>query len=383
MADALLGVDRLYRKESGDETGLAVLDMSAGRDPEPFEDYAAVDARFAELQTEAERLPEPDRQVYYRQVCESTRAFVEWRTDGLDFPSQVRRFLHVDPTPPTENEIETLRDELLDELTAMGYDRPLGSAAERWQTDATVPGDESAAVLSELLTETRERTLSRFDVPPSMIPEMDARGVSDAAFNAMCDYPNRTVVINTDPTLTRPWLKKLAIHEGYPGHVLQFALREGWYEEGVAPADGLLSVVNTASSATFEGIADAGTRLLELDEGDDRIARLIGRYQTAIATLSAYRYHRCGTDEAEIRRFLSERAIFGDKGWVENRVKFLIAPERATLMYSYWHGEPTVTDAIESVREEDLPAFLSFLYGRLHSVDTVGMFASRHGDGGG
>ena len=52
----------------------------------------------------------------------------------------------------------------------------------------------------------------------------------------------------------------------YPGHYVQFKLRETWYNrEGSAPADGLLSVVNTASSHTFEGIADNGMTLAGLD----------------------------------------------------------------------------------------------------------------------
>lgn len=377
VTDALLGVDELYREESGDETGLAVLDMSDGRTPERFEDYGAAEARFAELQDAAADLPEPDRRTYYRQVCESTRAFVEWRTDGLPFEEQVRRFLHVPSDPPKASEVERIRADILDELRTLGYDGSLPEAVERWRADNRVPAADAPDVLSSLLDETRDRVLETFDVDPSMVPEMDARGVTDAAFNAMCDYSNRTVVINTDPTLTEPWLTKLAIHEGYPGHVLQFSLREGWYDRGVAPADGLLSVVNTASSTTFEGIADAGIHLLGMDGGDVRVADLAGRYQTALATIAADRFHRSGDSRDEVRTYLADRALFGDEGWVDNRVKFLTAPERATLMYSYWHGEPSVSAALESIPEAQLPDFFTFLYGRLHSVDTVDMFEHR------
>jgi len=66
----------------------------------------------------------------------------------------------------------------------------------------------------------------------------------------MLEVQARTVELNIDPTLTRPALKHLAVHECYPGHYVQFKLREAWYASGEAPADGLLSVVNTASSCT-------------------------------------------------------------------------------------------------------------------------------------
>lgn len=374
LADALLGVDRLYREESGDDVGLAVLDMSDGRPPEEFEDYSEAADRFAQLESNVSDLPEPDRRLYYRQVCESTSSFIEWRTDGLGFTDQVRQFLHVSPDPPTENDIERIEAAIADELDALGYDDHLPRACSKWKADNSVSASDTPTVLSSLLDEVRDATLDLFDVPPSGVPEMDARGVTDAPFNAMCDYPNRTVVVNTDPDLTRPWLRKLAIHEGFPGHALQFSLRERWYDEGHAPADGLLSVVNTASSTTFEGIADAGTRLLGLDGGEDRIARLIGRYQTAIATLAAYRFHMAGADESEIGSFLTDRALFGDEGWVNNRVKFLTAPERAALMYSYWHGEPSVTTTLEAVPDDRVGEFLTYLYGRLHSVDSLEMF---------
>lgn len=377
VTDALLGVDTLYREESGDETGLAVLDMSEGRTPTQFEDYEAALDRFADLEEDTESLPEPDRRTYYRQVCASTRAFIEWRTDGLPFRDQVRRFLHVPADPPSDAEVERIRTEIETHLRSLGYDEALPHAVEEWQADRAVAAADVSSVLSSFLDRTRDRVLEAFDLSPAMIPEMDARGVSDAPFNAMCDYANRTVVINTDPTITEPWLLKLAIHEGYPGHVLQFALREGWYDQGVAPADGLLSVVNTASSTTFEGIADSGLQFLGMDETDVTIADLAGRYQTALATIAADRFHRADDSREEIRRYLADNALFGDNGWVDNRVKFLTAPERATLMYSYWHGQPSVSGAFESVPADQRADFFTYLYGRLHSVDTVEMFEDR------
>ena len=58
-----------------------------------------------------------------------------------------------------------------------------------------------------------------------------------------------------------------------------------------------------------------------------------------------------------------------------NRMRFISAPARAVLIWSYWWGEPVVTSAWRSVAPERRPDFLRYLYGRMHSNSTVGMFA--------
>ena len=63
---------------------------------------------------------------------------------------------------------------------------------------------------------------------------------------------------------------------------------------GAAPADGLLSVVNTASSCTFEGIADNGLRVLDwIESDDDRFSAddplpLGDRHRCGVAAASAW-----------------------------------------------------------------------------------------------
>src|SRR5262249_24760145 len=101
VADALLGLDAHYRRESGVEDGLAVVNLGAegGLPPEPFAPYAEARPRFEDLRREAAALPEADRRAYYDALCHSTLAFVAWRTDGLSFADQLADFLHVPAEP--------------------------------------------------------------------------------------------------------------------------------------------------------------------------------------------------------------------------------------------------------------------------------------------
>ena len=59
---------------------------------------------------------------------------------------------------------------------------------------------------------------------------------------------------------------------------------------------------------------------------------------------------------------------------MDNRLRFIEAPARAVLIWSYWWGERSVRPAWEAVPLESRDAFIRYLYGRMHSIETVGMF---------
>ena len=377
MARALLGVDALYRAlapEGEQDDGLVVVNMAPDHQPERFATYADARARLAELARRAEALPEPDRRVYYGQLCDSTLALVEWREHGLSFTDQFSRFLHVPTQPVSDEELDALRGEMRALLTSMGYDGDLAAQCAAWEERTRVPRDEVAGVLDELLVEAWDRTAARMELPAPRADGMRVSTVSGVAFNARCDYLRRTVELNIDPVLTRPALKHLAVHECYPGHYVQFKLRETWYKDGTAPADGLLSVVNSASSCTFEGIADNGLRVLDwLDSDDDRFAALMSRYRSGIGTGAAWRLHAQGWPNERVTDWLSSQSLVGGDGWAANRMRFIAAPHRAVLIWSYWWGEACVAPAWERVPSERRGEFLRFLYSRMHSPQSVGM----------
>jgi hypothetical protein len=376
ITTALLGVDRLYRLESGDEEGLVVVDMSAGEfQPEIFADYDEARQRWKKLRTLAEGLPEADRRKYYDQLCHSTLAFIEWRQNGLPFTEQLSSFLHVPAAPASDDQLDELCRQMRDLLNQMGYSGDLAMQFTAWENRTRVPADEVPDVLREMLNQAWDRTETRLHIPAEKSDGMKVCLVSGKAFNARCDYLRRTIELNTDPILTRSGLKHLIVHEAYPGHYVQFKLRETWYREGTAPADGLLSVVNTASSSTFEGIADNGMILLDwIETDDDRLQSLLNRYRSGIGTGAAWRLHALGWSIEQTTDWLRERALTGGEGWIVGRMRFLSAPARAVLIWSYWWGEAVVTPAYLNVSHDRRPDFLRYLYGRMHSNETVGMF---------
>jgi hypothetical protein len=378
ITTALLGVDAFYRVESGDEDGLAVLNMDTAGEfvPETFGSWQAARERFADLRQEAVGLPEPDRRVYYDQLAQSTLAFIEWRHHGLPFEAQLTGFLHVPAEEAATAELDLLRTEIRGLLDRAGYPGDLRAQCAAWEARHRIPAGDVPSVLRDLLQKAWDRTEERvIRIPAPRSDGMRVRPVSGVAFNARCDYLERQIEINTDPILTLPGLRHLAVHEGYPGHYVQFKLRETWYREGTAPADVLLSVVNTASSSVFEGIADSGMDLVGwLDSEDDRLQALLSRYRAGIGTGAAWRLHALGWTADAVRDWLHSVSLTGGEGWVANRMAFIAAPSRAVLIWSYWWGEPVVTAAWSAAPPGRRSDFVRYLYGRMHSNTTVAMF---------
>ena len=375
---ALLGVDALYRKESADGEGLAVvnLDTEGRYAADAFASYADAARGFEELRADARGLAEPDRRVYYDDLCRSTLAFITWRRSGLPFIEQIRDFLHVPAEPASAGELEALQAEMGALLGRMGYGGDLRSQCAAWEDRNRVPAEQVPAVLEGLLDEAWTRTEERvMRIPRPRSDGMRVVPVSGVAFNARCNYPSRRIELNVDPVLTRPGLKHLAVHEGYPGHYLQFTLRSTMAESGEASADVLLSIVNSASSSIFEGIGDSGITMLDwMESDDDRVQALMNAYRAGIGTEAAWQFHALGWSAQKVADSLADRSLVGGDGWVANRVKFIQSPARAVLIWSYWWGERVVTKAWSRIGAYRRDSFLPFLYGRMHSNASIELF---------
>lgn len=379
MVRALLGVDELLHVQGGEEDDrLVVLNMAPNHRADAFAGYAAATAHFEDLRHGAATLPEADRRRYYDQLCGSTLALLEWRQGQLAFRDQISRFLHVPAEPASDDELTRLRSDMHSLLNSMGYDGDLERQCTDWETRHRVPVDEIPGTLQALLDQAWDRTAGVIDLPDPKSDGMRVTMVSGVPFNARCDYLRRTVELNAEPVLTYQALKHLAVHECYPGHYVQFKLRETWYREGTAPADGLLSIVNSASSSPFEGIADNGIRVIDwIADDDDRLASLITRYRSGIGTGAAWRLHALKWPSEQVITWLGERALVGGEGWAANRLRFIAAPQRAALIWSYWWGERSVQPVWDSLPQTRRADFLHYLYGRMHSPQTVGMFETQ------
>jgi hypothetical protein len=385
LTSLLLGLDALYAAEQGkgeeasggDIKRLVVLNMSTLHQPDPLDSYAEARARFGELQAIAAGLPEPDRRLYYGQVCGSAIAFATWRESGLPFDRQISDFLHVPAAPASDAQLDSLRGRMRSLLTDLGYTGDLKTQFSAWEGRHRVPEDEVKAVLTELLAECWDRTEAIMEIPATRDDYMRVETTSGVPYNAMCDFSRRLIRLNTDPILTVPGLRHLAVHEGCPGHYVQFKRREVGYARGTAPADVLLSVVNTASSTTFEGIADVGVDVIGWrNDPDGRIGELLARYRSGLGTRAAWRLHAEGWAPEKVRDELHRDALVGGEGWVDARMQFVSRHDRAALIWSYWHGDPSIAAVWERVCQtpDRQASYFDYSYDRMHSPQSIRLF---------
>lgn len=386
LTRALLGLDKLYADEQGITDGdgnhierLVVLNMSKSHQPEAFSGYGDAIDRFQTLQGEAAGLPEPDRQLYYNETCGSAIAFATWRSSGLDFEDQLSRFLHIPAEPASDAELKVLRDLLAQELAGLGYSGDLETMVGVWQDTHRVAPENVKAVLEDLLDEAWDLTEKKMEIPADKSDGMRIEIVRNVPYNAMCDYRHRLIRLNVDPVLTVQGLRHLAVHEGYPGHYVQFKRREVAYAEGLGPADNLLSVVNTASSSPFEGIADSGLDVIGWqDNPDDRVLGLLTRYNSGIGTRAAWHMHADGWSDEAVREEMLRDSLSGGDGWVDSRMGFISRHDRAALIWSYWKGDPGVRlvwDRFKGSPSQETRYF-DWIYNRMHSLKSIQMIGA-------
>lgn len=383
LTPAILAVHDLYAAETGDDEGLVVQKLKTADkyQPAPFKNYAEARECLVQLKTEAAGLPEPDRRVYYDQMCHSLLSFVDWRVQGMSFAGQIKNFVHVPAEPASDAELDDLRGKMRELLTRMGYTGDLAAQCAAWEAHVRVPVDEVPGMLESLMDEAWDRAEKfLFPIPADKSDRMRVIPVSGVHFNAMCNYAERRVHLNVDPILTRPGLKHLTVHEGIPGHYLQFKMRETSLIEGWGPADSCLSVVNCAASSVFEGIGDNGLRALNwIDSDDDLVQGYMNRYRAGIGTGAAWRLHALGWPTEKVADWLRSQSLVGGEGWVANRMGFISAPSRAVLIWTYWWGEAVVAPVWEKESTTRRAEFLPFMYDRLHSNDSIAMLNTLEG----
>lgn len=378
LTPLILGIDTLYTSETGEKDGLIVQKLKTAENYHPlqFNTYHEAFIELERIKAEAVSIPEADRRVYYEQMCRSLSAFVTWREKGLPFTEQLKQFIHVPARPASDTELDDLRGKMRDLLTRMGYTGDLAAQCAAWEARVKVPADEVIGVIETFMEEAWDRAEKYlFKIPAEKSDRMKVIPVTGVHFNAMCNYAERKVHLNIDPVLTRPGLKHLTVHEGIPGHYLQFKMREIGLLDGTGAADSSLSVVNTAGASVFEGIADNGLRMLNwLDSDDDRIQSYMNRYRAGIGTGAAWRMHALDWPKEEVAAWLRSQSLVGGEGWIANRMAFISAPSRAVLIWSYWWGEAVVAPVWEKVPVNRREDFLRFIYDRIHSNDSIGMF---------
>lgn len=378
----VLGTDAYYcglPRPAGEESlrneGLVPVDFS-GVAPLPVHSWQeALDGLTEVYQAYAAEQNAVRRNYMWQQIA-SFITICRWQSGEPTLYRQlVRESMFIDENPVTpvlENYYLRMMDAA---LTEKGYHGGLRQKLHTWQAERVVRGKQAIEeLLRRQLAESQERTVALgfavaadYQVTPTV--------VYDVPYNAYCDFLGRAIYISGDVEYTEDELKHLVCHEAFPGHMTHLAVRRELLQQGKVPADAGLVLTNTASSPVFEGIADNGMDFIGWRESvDDRICYASQALRAISGLNAAHLLHAENKSVDEVTAYLLEHG-FGSESWAKARIRFISFPFRRPFIYSYWRGWEGVSNVWQRVPAESRPAFLSYLYRNMHSIDTVGQFA--------
>lgn len=370
-----LGIDQLYRRQnegSGvlDREGLAPVILTDVT-PASLKDWDEADAALGELERQLPGVADKMRRAYLAEMLDSLRALLlTFRGETLSYAERLRRCLRVPAQPVGDEILEKYRETIARCLRELGYaGRDIRGELVRWEQEKRVPDAEVLPTLKELLQEASERTREKmFAFPEGMLEPIGVRGVPFAAY---CDYLGRALHLNLDYGYTRPALKHLAGHEGFPGHYVHLAVREQKTRDGEMLLDAALVVTSSASSPLFEGIAENGIYFLDWVEGaEDELGMTLSRLRSAARINAAWMIHVETRPREEVIEYLTTTCL-ESRAWAESRLAFLTHPLRAPFIFAYWYGDMAVAGVWERVSASRRGEFWHYLYDNMHTPTTL------------
>lgn len=375
-----IGMDELFRRNLSDSEaafsseGLLPVVLTK-IESKPLSSWLDAKEALTELYSEYKSLENDIRRNYMSEQIASTILLGEWvfERKGFEYRHLVKNLLQVDPNPVTENQRKLLHGKLDVLLSDKNYKGGLKDKVEAWRKEHVVDKASLGAVLKELTAAAKEQTIE-FGIKEIADINIEPQVVHDVPYNAYIDFLGNQMLINGDLEHTYEDLKHLITHETFPGHAAHMEVRRQKVEAGDIPLDAALVFTNTASSPIFEGIADNGERFLEWDKSlDDRINQLLQAAKSLASYGGAHMLHEENKEIEEVKQFFKDFAFMNDAA-VDSRVRFISHPLRKTFMYAYWRGNEAVYRAYKNVSKEQFPQFISYLYGNMHSANTVNQF---------
>ncbi len=334
---------------------------------------------LAALAGDVERLPDGPRKTFLAAMLRSERAAVRMiRGESLTFAEKLQEFAGVPAGLVPEETLDELRERLDALLARRGYTTgPLGDRVRAWERARVVPVDDLGRVFDELMDVARAKTDAA--IFPVGDYAMRLRPVRDVRYTARCSFDDGCMDINVDVAFTRSNLKHLVCHEVFPGHATQLLYTRALVDAGKAPADTLLCTANAVTGCVQEGMGDQGIELIDWVEDEDDAAHIeLRRLQTAAGANAAWHLMVSGWPDERVAAYLRDRA-FGQDAWIAGRIGFARQPFHGPFLAHYWYGNETVRAVrlrAEAAGPAARKAFVTYLYERLHSPESLEMFAA-------
>ena len=380
LAAITAGLDLLYRSSNRnagilDAEGLIPVAV-AEVEPRTFNSYEEAEVALLSLRDRLSQAETALRRDWLDEMSDSLLALIAtFRGDPITFAERLERQIRVDVREIPDEIIAGYHKGIRQALDELGYrGGDLLEDFARWEKHARIPEDKVLDVLADFQRQARDRcgrlanVLKADWLGGEWITPVAQR---DVPYSAYCDFPRRQVLLNVGFPYTAFSLKHLAVHEAFPGHLVHLKLRERRVAEGLMPLDAAQVVTSSASSALFEGIADNGLQFLDwIETPEDHLGHYLQRLRSALRCRAAWKVLGEGRSIDEVLPGIAAASLQAPDV-TRSRLAFLGHGLRAPFVYAYWCGEMAVNAVWSRTRTQERGAFLKYLYGNMHTSNTL------------
>lgn len=375
-----MGIDQFERERAqGDSLldGEGLVPIYIGDDVVAPRAYAAWEDIFADLDALAAR---PDvtatdaRGVFLTSMVKSVKTAARlFSGEQMSYAEKVRDLVGAEAAPTAEARVAELSDQLDRALTDSGFVRgDLRQRVEAWEEARAIPSEQLEATFRELMGIAKARTATMiFDTGDY---DMQLNPLRNVPFTARCGFIDKRMDLNVDNAFTRAALKHLVAHEVFPGHSTQLLYTRAEVDAGRSPADALLCTTNGVTGCVQEGIGDQAVELIDwIEDRDDEIHLALRSLKSAVQTTAAWRLMEEGEAADSVAEYMRTVGC-GQEAWVQGRLRMASHPFRGPFVPSYFSGNESVRRVRERVGAGDRTAFHAYLYGQVHSPESLEMF---------
>jgi hypothetical protein len=274
--------------------------------------------------------------------------------DPISYRDEVEGCYGVRPVHTDESVFAAAHARLDELLPGPG---PLAERYEAWRNSMLVPPERIEPAVTAVMEEARAWTRALVELPPGDEVEVEfVRDVPWMGFDAYLGDGRSRMSINLDLPMSALDLLQLVIHETYPGHHAERALKEHLLVHGRGLLEETLVVVPTPQSIVAEGIAVLAPGMVLESEGGPTLAAIIRDAGIAfdlahvLAVQRAYEpcrwvevnaallLHADGASEADTRAYVERHGLMTPE-FSAHIIRFLNEPTSRTYMLSYSAGQ--------------------------------------------
>jgi hypothetical protein len=297
--------------------------------------------------------------------------------ESLSYADEVEGCYGVRPTVTDESVFAAAHDRLEELLPGDGT---LAERYERWRNSMLVPTEAVERAAAGAIEVGREWTRRIVDLPESEGVDLEVvRDKPWLAFNHYLGDTRSQVEINVELPISALDLLHLAIHETYPGHHAERAVKEAVLVQGRGLLEETIVLVPTPQSLVSEGIAELGADLLLDGDAGPTLADAAGlEFDLAHALSVEHAHEPCRRAAVNAALMLHEDGGLRDEAqaYVErwalmspqlaaHFVRFATEPTSRTYVITYSAGRDLCRDYVAG----DLERFARLLTEQVRVAD--------------